>query len=217
MSFYDGGRGFAGEQPDQPVRGFPGTALGGRGRWPRLAGAWPFLPAQDAGRQRRRPGARDGGGPGRQPLGGHHRPEPPPGSRPRRTSRSRWFPPNRSVRIAVRAIAADPQGGVWLGLGTRSSSATATGGFEAHGSVGDPSRRWIVQPAARRPRAVGGDERWARSPAPRKAEHSRHAQRPSLRQPRGRRLGRRRVAVVEGRVWPGPDSGGRARRLDRAT
>ncbi len=77
------GPGFAGEQPDQPVRGFSGTALGGRGGWPRLAGARPFLPTQDAGRQRRRHGARDGGGPGRRPLGCHYRPESPPNSRPR--------------------------------------------------------------------------------------------------------------------------------------
>ncbi len=91
------------------------------------------------------------------------------------------------------------------------------GRIEAHGSVGDPSRRRIhnLLPDARGLWVV--TKRGARSPAPRKAEHSRHAQRPSLRQHRGRRLGRRRVAVVEGRVRPGPDSGGRARRLDRAT
>lgn len=43
----------------------------------------------------------------------------------------------------VRAIAADPRGGVWLGLASSELKRYQNGRIEAHGRVGDPSRRRI--------------------------------------------------------------------------
>jgi ligand-binding sensor domain-containing protein/signal transduction histidine kinase len=43
----------------------------------------------------------------------------------------------------VRAMAADPEGGLWLGLASSELKRYRNGRIEAHGAVGDPSRRLI--------------------------------------------------------------------------
>ena len=204
--------GSAGERSDQLARGFPGAALGGGGQRARLAGARPFFPPQNAGRQCRRRRALDGGGPGGRSLGRHHAGGAGPGSRPGRPGRRGVFQ-GAARRGSDRRDGRGSEGGLWIGLAHRSGETLPATGAWSRAAASEIRARHGSAPCSRT--LAGSGWRRARGSASSSTagtaepEHPRHPQRPALRRHRGRPPGGGRLALVEDRVRTGPDLGGR--------